>query len=113
MQKLRSCESGSSRYSLAMSYAAAKFINSLCLAKSGQNDVIEPCYVRSNVCKGIKYFSSPCKLGPKGVKKICEIPDMNVDERCQLDTAIQILKKDIELGTCFIKNKTDKQKTNV
>ncbi|XP_066593241.1 malate dehydrogenase, mitochondrial-like [Prorops nasuta] len=80
------------------SFAIARFCTSLCKALRHERGIMECTYVSSHVMPEIKYFSSMVELGPDGIQKYMEIPQLS-DIECELVLqTIPILQKDIKKG---------------
>lgn len=94
-------KNGDGSATLSTAFASARFVNALVKALTGDPNVFEYSYVRSNVTVA-KYFISRLKLGINGIEKIYGIPELNDFEKKLLHEAIPILKKDIETGEKFV-----------
>ncbi|WWP02660.1 MAG: malate dehydrogenase [Candidatus Dasytiphilus stammeri] len=98
---------GQGSATLAMGYAASRFILSLVMALNGKNNIIECAYVESN---GIyaKFFSQPLLLGKQGIIEYRSIGALSPFETCALDTLLIDLNKDISLGEDFVNKQAKK-----
>ncbi|KAI4494403.1 hypothetical protein M0802_008895 [Mischocyttarus mexicanus] len=97
-------KAGTGSATLSMAYAGARFTFSLLKALSGQKDIVECTYVRSDICN-TKYFSSPVLLGKNGVEKILGFGEINNYETKLLEAAIPELQKNIKKGEDFVNKK--------
>ncbi|XP_055301827.1 malate dehydrogenase-like isoform X2 [Sitodiplosis mosellana] len=95
-------KNGDGSATLSTAYAATRFVNALVEALTGDPNVFEYAYVRSNVTTA-KYFSTRLKLGKNGIEKIFGIPELNEFEKKLLHEAIPLLQKDIEAGEKYVK----------
>jgi malate dehydrogenase len=95
---------GAGSATLSMAYAAAVFADSLLRAIKGQNNVVEPAFVKSSLFedKGVEYFASNVLLGPNGAERIDGLGDISPEEQKLLDAALPALKKNIEDGVNFV-----------
>lgn len=94
---------GAGSATLAMAYAGARFINSLLCAMKGEPNMVECCFVKTNIYPGVDYFAGPIVLGKSGVEKVCPVPSLSDLEKEQLAKAIPALKKNIQKGVDFVK----------
>lgn len=104
-------KNGDGSATLSTAFASARFANALVKALTGDPNVFEYSYVRSNVTV-VKYFMTRLKLGMNGIEKIYGIPELNDFEKNLLHEAIPILKKDIETGEKFVAEKQTIQTEN-
>lgn len=82
--------------------AAFRFAEDLARALVGERGIVTCAYVMSNLIEGLSYFASPVELGPAGVQKILPIPKPLTNfECCLIESAVGILKKDVEKGLSF------------
>ncbi|RIB16047.1 malate dehydrogenase, NAD-dependent [Gigaspora rosea] len=97
-------KAGSGSATLSMSFAAARFVNSLLRALKGESGIIEPAYVRSPLfeSKGLEYFASNVELSREGVGKIHDLGPLNQYEKQLLEAALPELKKNIAKGVDFV-----------
>lgn len=93
-------KAGAGSATLSMAYAGARFAESLLKGLSGEKNVIECTYVRSDVTEA-KYFSTPVLLGKNGLEKNLGLPQLNAYEQELLEKAIPELKKNIKKGEEF------------
>jgi len=96
-------KAGAGSATLSMAYAGARFANSLLQAMKGAVEVVECCFVESDVGH-CGYFACPVLLGPNGVDKVLGCGRMNEFEIKMLETAKEELMKNIKKGTEFGKN---------
>lgn len=82
---------------LATAHAIVGFVLDLVDALQGKPNVVQYCFVRSDLAD-TKYFSSPVLLGKSGVDKILGYGMLSVFEKGLLATAIQSLKEEIKKG---------------
>jgi malate dehydrogenase len=100
---------GAGSATLSMAYAGARFTNSLLEAMNGKQGIIEPAYVQSDLflqAEGVAYFSSNVELGPQGVVKVYGLGTISDYEKELLSVALPELKKNIEKGVEFAKQRT-------
>lgn len=97
-------KAGAGSATLSMAYAGARFAISLIRAISGEKNVIECAYVRSDVTEA-KYFATPLLLGPKGIEKNLGIGKISDFEQGLVKAAIPELKKSIQKGEDFVNKK--------
>ncbi|CAG7726546.1 unnamed protein product [Allacma fusca] len=83
---------------LSMAYAAARFANSLLKGLSGELDIVECAFVRSDIMDS-KYFSSEVRLNEDGIEKIKKLsPKMSNFEKELLHNAVPQVIHNVELG---------------
>lgn len=87
---------GKGTATLSMAYAAARFSQSLLLAKHG-HPVVECTYVHSNVTE-CDYFTNPVLIGREGVEKNYGLGKVSAMERMFIEAAVEKLKIDIAKG---------------
>ncbi|MBF7979542.1 MULTISPECIES: malate dehydrogenase [Rahnella] len=94
-------KAGGGSATLSMGQAAARFGLSLVRALQGESNVIECAYVEG---KGdyARFFAQPVLLGKKGITELIDIGKLSAFEQQSLDSMLDILRKDIELGEQFI-----------
>jgi len=92
---------GSGSATLSMSYAAARFADSLIRGMAGEEGVVECAYVASTVTSA-RYFASPLVLGPGGVEEHLGLGQLSPFEQEMLKEAIPKLVVDIEKGERFV-----------
>lgn len=90
-------KAGAGSATLSMAHSGARFALSLVRAFSGEKNIVEYAYVKSD-CSGAPYFATACKLGKNGIEKNFGLPDMNDFENGLLETALPELMKDIKSG---------------
>lgn len=93
-------KAGTGSATLSMAYAGARFADSLLRAAKGEK-VVECTYVESDVVAGLKYFSTPCELGPDGLKTNLGYGKLTDYEQAGLEKLIPELKSSIEKGENF------------
>ncbi|XP_069695566.1 malate dehydrogenase, mitochondrial-like [Periplaneta americana] len=104
-------KAGKGSATLATAFAAARFSVALAKALTGESNIIECAYVRSNVCKDCEYLATPLLLGPEGIRKNLGLPKLSDYEVCQLQTAVSTLRDDIKKGVAYIRG--EKAEENV
>lgn len=82
---------------LATAHAIVGFVLDLVDALQGKVNVVQYCFVRSDLAD-TKYFSSPVLLGKNGVDKILGYGMLSICEQRLLANAIQSLKEEIKKG---------------
>lgn len=94
-------KAGGGSATLSMGQAAARFGLSLVRALQGESNVVECAYVEG---KGdyARFFAQPVLLGKKGITELIDIGKLSDFEQQSLDSMLDILRKDIELGEEFI-----------
>lgn len=95
-------KAGTGSATLSMGYAGARFANSLIRAVSGEPNVIECAYVRSDVTEAT-YFATPLRIGVNGIVENLGLPKMNDYEKGLLKAAMPELIKNIKTGEDFVK----------
>ncbi|VEN42310.1 unnamed protein product [Callosobruchus maculatus] len=88
---------------LSMAYAGARFANSIMRGLKGESNVIECCYVQSDVTEAA-YFSNPVLLGKAGLEKNLGIGEINAYEKDLVSKALPELKKEIAKGVDWVKS---------
>jgi len=98
---------GAGSATLSMAMAGARFAESLLKAGQGVKGVVEPTFVDSPLYKdqGVEFFASRVELGPEGVEKIHPVGKLTAHEQKLLDACLVDLKKNIEKGVDFVKEK--------
>ncbi|MBQ4761490.1 malate dehydrogenase [Pectobacterium versatile] len=96
-------KAGGGSATLSMGQAAARFGLSLVRALQGENGVVECAYVESDG-KYARFFAQPILLGKDGVAERKDIGTLSAFEQNALNSMLDTLKQDIELGETFIKN---------
>jgi len=94
-------KAGGGSATLSMGQAAARFGLSLVRAMQGESNVVECAYVEG---KGeyARFFAQPVLLGKNGIAELIDIGKLSAFEQQSLDSMLDILRKDIELGEQFI-----------
>ncbi|AEX50426.1 malate dehydrogenase [Rahnella aquatilis CIP 78.65 = ATCC 33071] len=94
-------KAGGGSATLSMGQAAARFGLSLVRAMQGERNVVECAYVEG---KGdyARFFAQPVLLGQNGIAELIDIGQLSAFEQQSLDSMLDILRKDIELGEQFI-----------
>jgi len=94
-------KAGGGSATLSMGQAAARFGLSLVRALQGESNVVEYAYVEG---KGehARFFAQPILLGKNGVAELKSIGALSAFEQQSLDSMLDGLRKDIELGEQFI-----------
>ncbi|QBJ10282.1 malate dehydrogenase [Rahnella aquatilis] len=94
-------KAGGGSATLSMGQAAARFGLSLMRAMQGEENVVECAYVEG---KGdyARFFAQPVLLGKNGIAELIDIGQLSAFEQQSLDSMLDILRKDIELGEQFI-----------
>nr|CAH7762892.1 unnamed protein product [Callosobruchus chinensis] len=88
---------------LSMAYAGARFANSVMRGLKGESNVIECCYVQSDVTEAA-YFANPVVLGKGGLEKNLGFGDINDYEKDLVSKALPELKKEIAKGVDWVKS---------
>lgn len=94
-------KAGKGSATLSMAYAAAHFVNSLLRAINNEENIIECAYVQSDLSEA-EFFASPVLLGPKGIKKNLDLPEMDEEEEQRFEDMIVQLNKEIEDGVKLV-----------
>ena len=94
-------KAGGGSATLSMGQAAARFGLSLMRGMQGEENVVECAYVEG---KGdyARVFAQPVLLGKNGIAELIDIGQLSAFEQQSLDSMLDILRKDIELGEQFI-----------
>lgn len=95
-------KAGAGSATLSMAHAGAHFAVALVKALKGERS-LQYSYVKSDVVKGVDYFSSLVELGPNGAEKINGYGNLSKFEEQLVQTAIPELQKNIETGVKFIR----------
>jgi malate dehydrogenase len=93
---------GAGSATLSMAMAAARFSDSLLRAMDGEKDIVECCFVESDVTENT-FFSSPVALGKDGVEEIFGMGEISEFEKQGFETMIGDLGKQIQKGVDFTK----------
>jgi len=94
-------KAGAGSATLSMAFAGARFVDALLKGLKGEKQV-QCAYVKSDVVKGVEYFSTPIELGPNGVEKILGTGTLNAYEKQLVEGATAELKSSIEKGVKFV-----------
>ncbi|MEH0833219.1 malate dehydrogenase [Pectobacterium cacticida] len=95
-------KAGSGSATLSMGHAAACFGLSLIRALQGKKEVVECAYVESDG-EYARFFAQPVLLGKDGIIERKKIGSLSAFEQNALNTMLDTLRQDIELGEAFIK----------
>ncbi|MEQ9861188.1 malate dehydrogenase [Pectobacterium cacticida] len=95
-------KAGSGSATLSMGRAAACFGLSLVRALQGKKEVVECAYVESDG-EYARFFAQPVLLGKDGIIERKKIGSLSAFEQNALNTMLDTLRQDIELGEAFIK----------
>lgn len=95
-------KAGGGSATLSMGQAAARFGLSLVRALQGESNVVECSYVEGNG-KYARFFAQPILLGKDGVAERKDIGKLSAFEQQALESMLDVLHKDIELGEQFVK----------
>ena len=93
-------KAGAGSATLSMAYAAARFTDSLMKAKAGK-EVVECTFIASSITES-PYFSTPCKLGPKGVESNLGLGTLSAYEEELVKKGLPELIKSIQKGVEFV-----------
>ncbi|XP_049876520.1 malate dehydrogenase, mitochondrial-like [Pectinophora gossypiella] len=96
-------KAGGGSATLSMAFAAARFANAILRGLNGEENVVEPAYVKSNVTASA-YFSTPLLLGRCGIKENLGIGKVDQYEQDLICKAVPMLQKSIKAGVDFVKN---------
>ncbi|KAF7267713.1 hypothetical protein GWI33_019090 [Rhynchophorus ferrugineus] len=105
-------KAGKGSCTLAMAYAASRLIFSILRAADGEKEIVESAYVKSDVMPEVKYLASPLLLGKCGIEKNFGLGKVDECEKKMFCEAMEILKKDIEMGEKFAKAKICESQKN-
>ncbi|MCW8111990.1 malate dehydrogenase [Yersinia intermedia] len=97
-------KAGGGSATLSMGQAAARFGLSLVRALQGESNVVECSYVEGDG-KYARFFAQPILLGKNGVAERKDIGKLSAFEQQALESMLDVLHKDIELGEQFVNNK--------
>ncbi|HHL2558639.1 TPA: malate dehydrogenase [Yersinia enterocolitica] len=95
-------KAGGGSATLSMGQAAARFGLSLVRALQGESNVVECSYVEGDG-KYARFFAQPILLGKDGVAERKDIGKLSAFEQQALESMLDVLHKDIELGEQFVK----------
>ena len=62
------------------------------------DNVVETAYVKTSTVPGVTYFAQQLELGPRGINKYLNLPDMNLREQQLFKKSLTNLKKAIKVG---------------
>ncbi|WP_145487660.1 malate dehydrogenase [Yersinia aleksiciae] len=96
-------KAGGGSATLSMGQAAARFGLSLVRALQGESNVVECSYVEGDG-KYARFFAQPILLGKNGVAERKNIGKLSVFEQKALESMLDVLHQDIELGEKFVNN---------
>ncbi|MDN0123955.1 malate dehydrogenase [Yersinia aleksiciae] len=96
-------KAGGGSATLSMGQAAARFGLSLVRALQGESNVVECSYVEGDG-KYARFFAQPILLGKNGVAERKDIGKLSVFEQKALESMLDVLHQDIELGEKFVNN---------
>lgn len=96
-------KAGGGSATLSMGQAAARLGLSLVRALEGESGIVECAYVEGDG-KFTRFFAQPVLLGKNGVAELKELGQLSDFEKKSLDSMLEVLRKDIELGEQFINN---------
>jgi malate dehydrogenase len=94
-------KAGGGSATLSMGQAAACFCLSLVRGLSGEDNVVECAYVEGDG-QYARFFAQPVVLGKTGITTIKDIGPLSHFEQQALESMLDVLRKDIELGEKFI-----------
>ncbi|WP_145513171.1 malate dehydrogenase [Yersinia massiliensis] len=96
-------KAGGGSATLSMGQAAARFGLSLVRALQGESNVVECSYVEGDG-KYARFFAQPILLGKNGVAECKDIGKLSAFEQQALESMLDVLHQDIELGEKFVNN---------
>lgn len=97
-----SAKEGTGSATLAMAYAASEFTTAVLRAMNGEENVIEPAFVRQDF-ENCRYFSSLVRLGKNGMEEALPLPsNMSFFEREAIEKAMPVLNKQAQKGVDFV-----------
>lgn len=94
-------KAGGGSATLSMGQAAARFGLSLMRAMQGESNVVECAYVEGSG-EHARFFAQRVLLGKNGVSELLGLGKLSEFEQQSLESMLDILHKDIELGEQFI-----------
>lgn len=74
------------------------------------NFIVESAYIKSDVYPELSYLATPLILGKQGVEKNLGLGELNDIEAKFFCESVKILRKDIETGVKFAKERLGKNK---
>ena len=95
-------KAGGGSATLSMGQAACRFALSLVKALSGEKDVVECTYVDGG-SEHAPFFAQPVLLGKNGVEKVLPYGKLSAFEQNAMDSMLDTLKGDIQIGVEFVK----------
>ena len=101
-------KNGSGSATLTMAMAAARFSDNCLIAQSGESEVDEYAYVKSD-CTNAPFFSSRITLNQSGIKEVHHWGDVNEYEQGLIDAAVPQLNKNVYIGENFSANYFDEE----
>ncbi|XP_060521787.1 malate dehydrogenase, mitochondrial-like [Cylas formicarius] len=99
---------GKGSATLSTAYAASRLTYCVLRAMKGETNIVESCYVASDIYPGLKYLATPLLLGKNGVEKNLGLGTINDEEKKLFCGAVEELQKDIKTGEEFVKSKNVK-----
>ena len=97
-----SAKEGTGSATLAMAYAASEFTTAVLRAMNGEENVIEPAFVRQDF-ENCRYFSSLVRLGKNGMEEALPLPsNLSFFERETIEKAMPVLNKQAQKGIDFV-----------
>lgn len=94
-------KAGAGSATLSMAYAGARFTFSVLRGLSGEKNIVECAFVKSNVTDA-KYFSTPLRLGKNGIEENYGLGKLSVFEEKLVQGALAELKASIKKGEDFV-----------
>ncbi len=94
-------KAGGGSATLSMGQAAARFALSLIKAMKGESNVVECAYVEGDG-QYARFFAQPLILGKNGIESKKDIGTLSAFEKKALESMLDVLHQDIELGEKFI-----------
>ncbi len=96
-------KAGGGSATLSMGQAAARLGLSLVRAMQGESNIVECAYVEGNG-EHARFFAQPVLLGKNGIAELKDIGQLSEFEQHSLNSMLDVLHQDIELGEKFINN---------
>merc|ERR1740120_134597 len=96
---------GKGSATLSMAYAGARLGKAVLAGLSGTRTT-ESAYVKSDVVKGLPYFTSKVTFGRNGVQKVHPIGRLNAYEQQRLEEAKGALAEEIQSGLDYAAHNT-------
>lgn len=94
-------KAGGGSATLSMGQAAARLGLSLVRAMLGESGIIECAYVEG-MGEHARFFAQPVLLGKNGIAELRDIGQLSEFEQRALDSMLEVLHQDIELGEKFV-----------